>query len=217
MGLWSRYVLPRLVESACKSREILDERRRWVPRAHGRVLEIGVGSGLNLAFYDAARVESVTGIDPSSELLARCAPRARAAPVPVLLVAEAAERLSFPAGAFDTAVVTYSLCSVHDPVRALEEVRRVLVPRGELFFVEHGLARDPEARAWQRRLSPAWSRVGGGCRLDRDLPRALAEAGFTVDELTAEYGEGPRWLSYTYQGSARCARPAPTRAADLLA
>ncbi len=203
MGLWSKYVLPRLVESACKSLEILEERRRWVPRAHGRVLEIGVGSGLNLAFYDRERVESVTGVDPSSELLTTCEARASQAPVPVALVRSKAEALSFPDGTFDSAIVTYSLCSVEDPARVLEEVRRVLVPRGELFFVEHGLAPDPDPRAWQRRLTPAWRRLGGGCRLDRDLERELRAGGFIVDELVAAYGEGPRWLSYTYQGVAR--------------
>lgn len=203
MGLWSKYVVPRLVESACKSLEILEERKRWVPKAHGRVLEIGIGSGLNLEFYDAARVESVTGIDPSRELLARCSARAKDVSLPVILVASGAETLSFPDESFDSAIVTYALCSVDDPVRVLEEVRRVLVPRGELFFVEHGLARDADARAWQRRLTPAWRRVGGGCRLDRDLERELRSAGFGLDELTAEYGEGPRWLSYTYQGVAR--------------
>lgn len=203
MGLWSKHVLPRLVESACKSREILEERKRWVPEARGRVLELGIGSGLNLAFYDASQVESVTGVDPSPELLAKCAPRARDAKVPVTLVEGHAEHLDFAQGAFDTVIATYTLCSVLDPARVLAEVRRVLAPGGEFLFVEHGLARDASVRAWQRRLTPAWSRCGGGCRLDRALPDTLREAKFAIDELREHYGEGPRLLSYTFQGRAR--------------
>ncbi len=202
MSLWSRYALPRIVESACKSREILDERRRWVPRAHGRVLEIGVGSGLNLAFYDPDAVRAVTGIDPSSELLATAGRRARDARVPVELVRAPAEELPFPDASFDSALVTYTLCSVDDPLRALSEIARVLAPSGELLFVEHGLAPDADVVRWQRRITPAWRRLGGGCRLDRDLPAELDAAGFDAD-LSAAYGEGPRWLSYTFQGSAR--------------
>lgn len=207
MGFWSRYALPRIVESACKSREILEERRRWVPRARGRVLEVGVGSGLNLAFYDRGQARAVVGIDPSAELLARAARRADAASVPVELVRAPAEALPFDDGSFDSVLVTYTLCSVDDPLRALSEIARVLAPSGELFFVEHGLAPDADVVRWQRRITPAWSRLGGGCRLDRDLPAELDAAGFDAD-LSAAYGEGPRWLSYTFQGSAR--RRAPT-------
>lgn len=200
---WDAHVVPWLVEKACRSREILEERRRWIPRAHGRVLELGVGSGLNLALYDAGRVAQVTGIDPSAPLLAKAAARAAEAPVPVELVRTGAERLPFADAAFDSAVVTYSLCSVDDPGRALAEVRRVLVPGGELVFVEHGRAPDPGPRRIQRWLSPLWSRVGGGCRLDRDVAGLLHAAGFETPELSTGYTKRPRWLTYTYQGTAR--------------
>lgn len=203
MSLWADRVLPHLIEKACRSSAILEERQRWVPRAHGEVLELGVGSGLNLAFYDRARVAKVTGIDPSAPLLARAAPRARAAAVPVELIAGSAEALPFADRAFDSVVVTYTLCSIDDPVRALAEVRRVLRPGGELVFVEHGLARDRGTQRWQRALTPMWRRVGGGCRLDRDVPAILRDAGFAVDELSADYTEGARWLSYTFEGTAR--------------
>ena len=203
MGLWARYVLPVLVEKACRSSAILEERQRWVPRAHGQVLELGVGSGLNLAFYDPARVEHVTGIDPSPALLARAAQRVGSAPVPVELVACGAEKLPFPDAAFDSALVTYSLCSVAEPALALAEVRRVLRPGGELIFVEHGLASDVGTQRWQHRLTPLWRRVGGGCHLDRDLPAILRAAGYHHDELQAAYAEGASWLSYTYEGIAR--------------
>lgn len=203
MGLWAKHVLPILVETGCRRGTILEERRRWVPRARGRVLELGVGSGLNLAFYDAAQVAKVTGIDPSPSLLARAAARAAAAPVPVELVEASAEQLPFDAGAFDSAIVTYSLCSIPDPARALAEVRRVLRPGGELMFVEHGLAPDPGPRQWQSRLTRVWRRFTGGCHLDRDIAGILRGAGYELTELDARYTKGVRWLSYTYQGTAR--------------
>lgn len=203
MTLWRERVVPWLVEKACRSRDILAERQRWIPRAHGRVLELGVGSGLNLAFYDRARVERVTGIDPSPALLAKAAPRAAETTIPVELVRTGAEQLPFPDAAFDSAVVTYSLCSVDDPARALAELRRVLVPGGELVFVEHGRAPDPGPRRVQRWLTPVWRRVGGGCRLDRDIAGLLHAAGFETPELATGYSNARRWLSFTYQGIAR--------------
>lgn len=203
MSLWSRHVVPFLVERACRSTTILAERRRWIPRARGRVLELGVGSGLNLAFYDAATVSNVTAIDPSPQLLARAAPRATAAPVPVELVETAAEQLPFDARSFDTVVVTYTLCSMGDPQAALREVRRVLRPDGDFIVVEHGLAPDASTQKWQHRITPVWRRLAGGCRLDRDVAALLRDASFEVGELEAAYSEGASWMSYTYQGVVR--------------
>lgn len=203
MSLWADRVLPHLIEKACRSTAILEERKRWVPRAHGNVLELGVGSGLNLAFYDASKVAKVTGIDPSAPLLARAASRAATATVPVELVRGQAEQLPFPDRTFDSAVITYSLCSVDDPARTLAELRRVMRPDGELVFVEHGLARDAATQRWQRWLTPAWKRIGGGCHLDRDIAKILRDAGYRSDDLRADYADGARWLSFTFEGTAR--------------
>jgi len=204
MGLWADHVLPILIEKACRNSAIKLERERWVPRAHGRVLEIGVGSGLNLAFYDKKRVSSVVGIDPSRKLLERAAVRARDTDVSVELTECSALRLPFDAGSFESAVVTYTLCSVDNPVAALREVRRVLAPNAELFFVEHGIAPDERTRRWQRRLTPGWSMLGGGCKLDRDPFGELERAGFSLEETRAAYAEeGASWLSFTYEGLAR--------------
>ncbi len=203
MGLWADRVLPGLIEKACRSGEILEERQRWVPRAHGRVLELGVGTGLNLAFYDPTRVEQVVAIDPSAALLARAQARATAAPVPVELRAANAEALPFAAASFDSVLVTYSLCSIDQLGAALGETRRVVRPGGDVIFVEHGRAPDPGPRRWQRWLTPAWRRIGGGCRLDRDIAAAFLDAGFALPELETSYRAGRRWLSYTYQGVAR--------------
>lgn len=202
-ALWERYVLPKLIEKACRSSVILEERRRWIPRAEGDVLELGVGSGLNLAFYDPDRVRRVVAIDPSAPLLDAARGRARAAKVPVEIVAASAEHLPFDEATFDTVVATYTLCSVDSPRDALREVRRVLRPGGRLVFVEHGAAPDAGARRWQGRITPVWRHVSGNCHLDRDVRRELVEAGFDVRELDARYGdEGPRWLSFTSAGVA---------------
>jgi ubiquinone/menaquinone biosynthesis C-methylase UbiE len=197
---WRAHVVPWLIDTACKSPQILDERKRSIPRAHGEVLEIGIGSGLNLAFYDPAKVTRVTGIDPSAGLLERARRRASDAAVPVELVPGEAESLAFADQSFDCVVMTYSLCSVADPLRVLAEIRRVLRPGAELVFVEHGLPPDPGPRKWQRRLGPAWTRISGGCHLDRDIPGLLRDAGFRSDDLVAHYTQGPRWLTFTYEG-----------------
>lgn len=202
-ALWERRVLPTLIEKACRSSVILEERRRWIPRAEGDVLELGVGSGLNLAFYDPARVRRVVAVDPSAPLLDRARERARAAAVPVEIVAAPAEHLPFDDRSFDTVVTTYTLCSVGSPGEALREARRVLRPGGRVVFVEHGAAPDRGPRRWQERITPVWRQVSGNCHLDRDVRRELVDAGFEVRELDARYGdEGPRWLSFTSAGIA---------------
>lgn len=203
MGLWDDRVLPLLIEKACRSHEILEERRRLVPQSAGEVLEVGVGSGLNLGLYDPDRVTGVVGVDPSAPLLARAQVRAAKAPVPVTLVQSGAERLALDAGRFDSAVVTYTLCSVDDPAAVLSELVRVLKPGAPLYFVEHGLSPDADPRRWQRRITPAWRRVSGGCTLDRDVLALLRAAGFQLDTVDGGYGDGPRWLSYKTRGVAR--------------
>jgi ubiquinone/menaquinone biosynthesis C-methylase UbiE len=201
---WDARVLPWLVEKACRSTTILAERRRWVPQATGETLELGVGSGLNLAFYDPARVTGVVGIDPSPQLLERARQRAGAVAVDVELVEAACEALPFDAARFDSAVVTYVLCSVADPARALAEVRRVLRPGAPLYFVEHGRADDARTRAWQRRVTPVWRVVGGNCHLDRQVAAMLRDAGFALETIELGYApEGRRLTSFTYQGIAR--------------
>lgn len=200
---WDARVLPWLTEKACRSTSILAERRRWVPLAEGEVLEVGVGSGLNLAFYDRQRVSRVVGIDPSAELLARARARVGEAEVEVELVEAASEALPFADGRFDSAVMTYTLCSVGDPARALAELRRVMRRGARLYFVEHGRSEDERTRRWQRRVTPAWRVVGGNCHLDRDAAALLREAGFELERLRMRDDPDGGWLTrFTYQGVA---------------
>jgi ubiquinone/menaquinone biosynthesis C-methylase UbiE len=205
MGFYARHVLPRLIDLAMRSGEQEVERRRLVPLARGRVIEIGFGSGLNLPFYgpDVARLAAV---DPSAELWRLARERVRRAAVAVDFTQASAERLPFDAGTFDTAVMTWTLCSIADPEAALREIRRLLAPTGRLLFIEHGRAPDAGVRAWQDRLTPAWKRVAGGCHLDREIDRLLAGAGFHVTRGQQGYGRGPRVFAYLYKGVAERAR-----------
>lgn len=203
MSFWSEKILPRVIDRVCGSEKIAAERARWVPRAEGDVLEIGVGSGLNLPHYDPTRVRRVVGVDPSPALLALAAARrTRLARVPELVCAPA-EVLPLPDACFDSAVVTYTLCSVRDPGAVLREVRRVLRRGAPLLFIEHGLAPDRGPSTVQRVVTPLWRRAAGNCHLDRDIARELDRAELAVVELEAGYGQGPRWIDFTYQGIAR--------------
>ena len=203
MNLYERWVLPRLIHLTMKHQEATRHRRSLIPAARGRVLEIGIGSGLNLPFY-GREVERVVGVDPSEELLALARGRLEAAPFAVELQARSAEELPFEAGSFDSAVTTWTLCSVPDAGRALAEVRRVLKPEGELLFVEHGRAEAPGVVAWQDRLNRIWGRLAGGCNLNRPIAALIREAGFRIDDLEAGHlVKGPKLVTYLYRGRAR--------------
>lgn len=206
MTVWDRWILPRLVDFACRQKSVGERRDRAAPRARGRVVELGIGSGLNLPGYDPRTVTAVVGVDPSRPLLDRAARAARATAVPVLLARGDAQDLPIPAGWADTVVVTFALCSIVSPERALSEVRRVLAPGGRLLFVEHGLAPDEGVRKWQRRLTPAWRKVSGGCHLDRPIPDLVRAAGFEIEEIDADWMDAPKVAGWTWRGEAR---PAP--------
>ena len=196
------HVLPWLVDIACSVRPVRRQRQKVVPLAQGRVLEIGIGTGLNLEHYDKAKVERIVGLDPGLEMHPQARRRSRRARVEVELVGLSAERIPFEDASFDTVLVTYALCTIADPVAALTEMRRVLKPGGRLIFCEHGRAPDASVRRWQARLTPLWSRLAGGCHLDRDIPRMLKEAGFRSDDMQQMYLPGPRTLTYNYWGTA---------------
>lgn len=200
-GWYDRHVLPYLIELACGTKPVGRQRGKVIPQARGRVLEIGIGTGLNLPFYDASRVHAIVGVEPSLRMHRLALKRSRAAGLPVEIVGIGAERLPLADRAFDTVVSTYTLCTIPDPVAALREVRRVLAPGGRLLFSEHGRAPDESVRKWQSRLQPVWMKFSGGCRLDRDIPAILKEAGFDP-QVQQMYIPGPRIVSYHYWGEA---------------
>lgn len=201
---YDRHVLPYLLDFACGLSPIARQRRKVIPQATGRVLEIGIGTGLNLAFYDRAKVERLVGIDPATEMHALARKRSQRLGLPVELLQLSAEEVPVESGSFDTVICTYTLCSVSSPDQALREMRRVLRPGGKLLFAEHGLAPDAPVAKWQARLEPYWSRIAGGCHLTRDVPRLLAEAGFSAD-MEAGYVAWPRSLAYNFVGTATAA------------
>jgi ubiquinone/menaquinone biosynthesis C-methylase UbiE len=200
MSLYRHFVLPRLIHLAMKQKLLREERAKVVSGAHGDVLEIGIGSGLNLPYYGEA-VQRVVGVDPSAELLAMARRNAARSALPVELVCQNAERLPFGDASFDSAVMTWTLCSIADPAAALREIRRVLKPGAALFFVEHGLSDEPRVAAWQHRLTPLWRPLAGGCHLDRRIG-ALIGAAFPHVYVDAFYIDGPRFLTYLYEGRA---------------
>jgi ubiquinone/menaquinone biosynthesis C-methylase UbiE len=202
MGIYARLVLPRLTDLAMGSRPLAEERAALIPAVCGRVLEIGVGSGLNLPLYGAG-VRRLSALDPSLALWKLARSRAARAVVPVEFAAGSAEHLPFETGAFDAVVTTWTLCSIPDPHAALAEVGRVLVPGGQLFFVEHGRAPDARVRAWQDRLTPLWSRLAGGCHLNRPIEELIARAGFRIARIERGYKPGPRPFTYRIRGVAR--------------
>lgn len=202
MTLYRDRILPHLIHFVMQKRDLAAYRSRVVAPAHGRVLEIGIGSGLNLPFYGTAVCE-VVGLDPSAALLARARVAAGRVPARVDLLEARAERIPLNDGSIDTIVMTWTLCSVADPAGALGEMRRVLKPAGRLLFVEHGRAPDAGVRAWQNRLTPLWKRAAGGCHLNRPIPDLIHAAGFQTDSLDTAYMRGPKFATFMYEGVAR--------------
>lgn len=202
MGLYARYVLPRVIHLTCGAKPTMRQRQKLVPLARGRVLEVGIGSGLNLPFYDSAKVTEVWGLDPSPELTEMASGAARGVPFDVELVSAGAEEIPLDTDAFDTVVLTYTLCTIPDTASAFREIARVLKPGGELLFCEHGLAPDASVRRWQDGLNPIWRRLGGGCHLNRDIPGLIERGGFEIRGMETMYIPGWRPASFNYWGSA---------------
>lgn len=202
MGFYDRHILPHVINAACGAKPISYQRRLVVPEAVGRVLEIGIGSGLNLPFYDAAKVEMLWGLEPSDEIRRMAERKAANSPFPVQFIGLPGDQIPLDDASVDTIVTTYTLCTIPDAVAALRDMRRVLKPSGRLLFSEHGRAPDAAVVKWQERLTPIWKRIGGGCHLARDIPDLLRQGGFTPDRMHANYIPGPRPMSFNYWGSA---------------
>ena len=201
MGLRER-MKPRIQDWAMTFMDPL--RPETVGAAQGEVLEVGFGTARNLEHY-APGVSRVTGLDPmSTEGIAAVESRIARAPFPVVrTVLRSDGRLPFDAGRFDWVVTTFTLCSIPDVEKALREMRRVLTPMGRLIFVEHGRSPDAKVTRWQDRLTPIWKRVAGGCHLNRPMRELLERAGFEIESVKTGYVQGPRPMTYLYEGSAR--------------
>lgn len=205
MNFYDHWVLPPVLDLVMRQRQLAKYRREVVAAASGRVLEVGVGSGLNFPLY-GKQVEVIFGIDPSPRLLAIARRRAAAAGTRADLLLGSAAAIPLADSTVDTVVLTWTLCSIPEPLTALREMRRVLKPDGRLLFVEHGLSPEPGVVRWQHRLTPMWRHIAGGCHLDRKMDDLIRSAGFDLKDLRTEYARGPRCMTYMYEGCAVCAK-----------
>jgi ubiquinone/menaquinone biosynthesis C-methylase UbiE len=202
MSLYARFILPWVVDCVCGLRPAWRQREKIIPLAAGRVLEVGIGSGLNLPLYDAAKVQQLWGLDPSEEMWALARPRNTALHFNVAFLQASAEAIPLDEGSVDTVVVTYTLCTIPNVLAALQEMRRVLRPGGQLLFCEHGAAPDEAVRRWQDRLTPLWKRLGGGCHLNRPIASLLEAGGFRIATLETGYIPGWKPACFNYWGRA---------------
>ena len=203
MGFYSDRILPHGIHLGCAARPIGRQREKVVPRAEGRVLEVGMGSGLNIPFYDADKVDLLWGLEPSEGMRRKARPRIESAPFELRLLDLPAEEIPLEDDSTDTAVLTYALCTIDRWKVALEQMRRVLKPGGRLLFSEHGRAPDAAVRRWQDRLDAPWSMIAGGCHLNRDIPGMLRDGGFDIRQLETMYlPSTPKPVGFTYWGYA---------------
>lgn len=202
MNFYRRHIFPKLVHRACSMESQTDQRRKLVPQAQGVVLEVGIGSGLNLPYYDINRVTKVVGLDPSIEITQIAVKATTLVPFPVEFITLPGEEIPLDDNSIDTIIMTYTLCSIADTKRALRQMHRVLKPEGRLLFCEHGVAPDAKIRGWQERLNPIWSRISCGCHLNRKIPELIEAGGFKICELETSYIPGWRPASFNYRGSA---------------
>lgn len=202
MNVYQKYLLPRIVNFTCGLKPMMKQREKVVPLAEGRVLEIGIGSGLNLPFYRSDKIEHLWGLDPSRETWALARDKESNCNFKIEFIEAGAEEIPLQSGSADTVLVTYTICTIPDPVAALKEARRVLKSGGNLLFCEHGLAPDPSVRRWQSGLNPVWKRIGGGCNLDRPIPALIEQAGFDIRRMDTMYIPGWKPASFNYWGAA---------------
>ena len=203
MGFYDRHILPFLLNSAMGAKPISYQRRKVVPRAEGRVLEIGFGAGHNLPFYDASKVTHLWALEPSNEMRAKAAERVRASPLKLEFLDLPGEQIPLDDESADTVLVTYTLCTIPDVMRALSGMRRVLKSGGRFLFCEHGEAPDENVVRWQRRITPVWKKIGGGCHVDRAIPKLIRDSGFAIQDMDTMYLPGtPRFAGFNYWGSA---------------
>jgi ubiquinone/menaquinone biosynthesis C-methylase UbiE len=203
MGFYDCYLLPRVVHLTCGLKPAMKQRQKVVPLATGRVLEIGIGSGLNIPFYDPSRVTHLWGLDPSAEMWAIARKNAASHHLDAEFIQSGAECIPLDSDSADTVVMTYTMCTIPEVQPALQEIRRVLKPGGRLLFCEHGRAPDANVRRWQERMNPVWRSLAGGCNLNRPIAALLEQSGFRSPDMQTMYIPGWRPACFNYWGSAR--------------
>jgi len=203
MGFYERFILPWVLHLACSSPAIAEQRKKVVPCARGTVLEVGMGTGLNLKYYTRATTQKVYGLEPSKPMRYRAQRIAVKTDLNIEIMDGIGEHIPLPDKSVDTIVLTFTLCTIPEPMVALREMARVLAPDGKILFCEHGIAPEPKIAALQRRINPYWKRIAGGCNVHRDILGLLEKAGFQIIERNEGYLQGtPKFAGYNYWGQA---------------
>ncbi|WP_372780795.1 class I SAM-dependent methyltransferase [Litorivivens sp.] len=203
MSFYEQHILPHVIDLACGDKVIMDERSSLLGAAEGRVLEVGMGSGLNLRYYNPDKVDFVWGLEPSEGMRKKARKNLARSPVQVEWLGLPGEEIPLDNHSADTVVLTFTLCTIPDWEAALKQMHRVLKPGGRLLFCEHGAAPDESVARWQDRINPVWKKVAGGCHLNRRIPELLAQGGFTIGDLQMDYlPKTPRIAGFRYKGYA---------------
>lgn len=202
MKFYDEHVLPHLINCACGMSAIEELRAKMVPLAKGKVLEVGMGSGLNLKHYQEEQVDLVWGLEPSAGMRRKAQANLDASNLNLEWLDLPSESIPLDNKSVDTIVLTYTLCTIEDPISALAEMHRVLKPEGKLIFSEHGQSPDESVRRWQDRANPVWRILAGGCNLNRAIPDLITDAGFNITKLDQKYIKGPKIAAYQYFGVA---------------
>ena len=203
MGLYNKYILPKFINCACGSNPINYQRDKLVPYAKGVVLDIGIGSGLNIPFYNKSNINHLYGLDPSPELLEIAKKVAKTNKLEIEFLECGAESIPLPNNSIDTIVITYTMCTIPDISLSSAEMLRVLKPNGRLLFCEHGLAPDKRVAKWQKIINPVWNKIAGGCNLNRDIPKLIESSGLKILEIEEMYlPSTPKFAGYNYWGVA---------------
>ena len=204
LSFYDKYILPKFLNCACGSKPINYQREKIVPLAEGTVLDVGIGSGLNIPYYNKSKIKYLYGLDPSIELLNLAKPLAKKNELEIEFLECGAEAIPLPNNSIDTVVITYTLCTIPDTQLSNEEIMRVLKPNGKLLFCEHGLAPDINVVKWQKRINPIWNKIAGGCNLNRDIPKLIRSSGFKILNMEEMYlPSTPKFAGYNYWGVAK--------------
>ncbi len=180
MNIYEKYCLPHLLNCICSLKVVQEQRKKVVPLAKGEVLEIGMGGGLNLPYYDAEKIDFVWGLEPSEGMRIKAKNNIKNAPFDVRWLGVGSEEIPLDENSVDTIVLTYTLCTIQDCQSALQQMRRVLKPDGTLVFCEHGAAPTEDVRNWQDKINPIWKIIAGGCNLNRPIPLLIEQGGFAI-------------------------------------
>ena len=203
MSLYDKYILPKFLNCACGSKPVSRQRQKVVPLVEGKVLEVGIGSGLNLPFYDKSKIDELWGLDPSEQLSDMARKVADRENIVVNFISSGAEEIPLPDSYFDSVLITYTMCTIPEVARANREIKRVLKRGGKLIFCEHGEAPDENIRKWQKRINPFWGKLAGGCNINRKIPSLIQNSGFEIVELEEMYlPKTPKIVGYNYWGYA---------------